>query len=78
MGEQRSLHADPDSRCDPRPEVVGPGNVGAGLVELDSLVHHVETWVTQRETWIRVRSQRLLWRVDQGRIQRRLVDGRPG
>lgn len=44
----------------------------------DNQVHHVETWATQREAWIRVRSQWLLWRVDQVRNQRRLVDGRPG
>jgi ketosteroid isomerase-like protein len=44
----------------------------------DQQVHHVETWATQREAWIRVRSQWLLWRVDQVRNQRRLVDGRPG
>jgi len=44
----------------------------------DDQVHHVETWATQRESWIRVRSQWLLWRVDRVRDQRRLVDGRPG
>jgi ketosteroid isomerase-like protein len=44
----------------------------------DNAVHHVETWVTQRETWIRARGSWLLWRVDQLRNQRRLVDGRPG
>lgn len=44
----------------------------------DNQVHHVETWATQRETWIRVGSQWLLWRVDQVRNQRRLVDGKPG
>ena len=43
----------------------------------DNQVHHVETWATQREAWIRVRSQWFLWRVDQVRNQRRLVDGRP-
>lgn len=43
----------------------------------DNDVHHVETWVTQRETWVRTRGQWLLWRVDQLRNQRRLVDGRP-
>ena len=43
----------------------------------DNLVHHVETWVTQRETWIRSGSRWLLWRVDQLRDQRRLVDGEP-
>jgi ketosteroid isomerase-like protein len=44
----------------------------------DNAVHHVETWVTQRETWIRARDTWLLWRVDQLRNQRRLVDGKPG
>jgi ketosteroid isomerase-like protein len=44
----------------------------------DNALHHVETWVTQRETWIRARGTWLLWRVDQLRNQRRLVDGRPG
>ena len=44
----------------------------------DNLVHHVETWAIQREAWIRVGSRWLLWRVDQVRNQRRLVDGRPG
>jgi ketosteroid isomerase-like protein len=44
----------------------------------DNSVHHVETWVTQRETWIRARETWLLWRVDQLRDQRRLVDGKPG
>jgi hypothetical protein len=43
----------------------------------DNLVHHVETWVTQRETWIRSGSRWLMWRVDQLRNQRRLVDGKP-
>ena len=44
----------------------------------DNQVHHVETWATQREAWIRVGPRWLLWRVDQVRNQRRLVDGRPG
>jgi ketosteroid isomerase-like protein len=44
----------------------------------DNAVHHVETWVTQRETWIRTNGKWLLWRVDQLRDQRRLVDGQPG
>lgn len=44
----------------------------------DNQVHHVETWATQRETWIRVGPRWLLWRVDQVRNRRRLVDGRPG
>lgn len=41
----------------------------------DNQVHHVETWVTQRETWIKSKSSWLMWRVDQLRNQRRLVDG---
>lgn len=44
----------------------------------DNQVHHVQTWVTQRETWLRQRNRWLLWRVDQVRNQRRLVDGKPG
>jgi hypothetical protein len=44
----------------------------------DNQVHHVQTWVTQRETWVRYGSRWLMWRVDQLRNQRRLVDGRPG
>ena len=44
----------------------------------DNQVHHVETWATQRETWIRQGGTWLLWRVDQVRNQRRLVDGKPG
>jgi ketosteroid isomerase-like protein len=44
----------------------------------DNQVHHVQTWVTQRETWVRHGSRWLMWRVDQLRNQRRLIDGRPG
>jgi ketosteroid isomerase-like protein len=44
----------------------------------DNAVHHVQTWVTQREAWIRTGGKWLMWRVDQLRNQRRLVDGRPG
>jgi hypothetical protein len=44
----------------------------------DNAVHHVQTWVTQRETWLRRNGRWLLWRVDQLRNQRRLIDGRPG
>jgi ketosteroid isomerase-like protein len=44
----------------------------------DNAVHHVETWVTQRETWIRTGGKWLMWRVDQLRNQRRMIDGRPG
>jgi hypothetical protein len=44
----------------------------------DNQVHHVQTWVTQRETWIRSGGKWLMWRVDELRNQRRLVDGRPG
>jgi hypothetical protein len=43
----------------------------------DNLVHHVETWVTQREIWIQDRGRWLMWRVDSLRNQRRLVDGKP-
>ena len=41
-------------------------------------VHHVQTWVTQRETWLYQSGRWLLWRVDQLRNQRRLIDGKPG
>jgi ketosteroid isomerase-like protein len=44
----------------------------------DGLVHHVETWVTQRETWRRTPDGWKLHRVDSVRDQRRLVDGQPG
>jgi len=44
----------------------------------DQQVHHVQTWVTQREIWIRSGRSWLMWRVDQLRNQRRLVDGNPG
>lgn len=44
----------------------------------DNAVHHVQTWVTQREIWIRRRGEWLMWRVDQLRNQRRVIDGRPG
>jgi ketosteroid isomerase-like protein len=44
----------------------------------DNQIHHVQTWVTQRETWVRHGDRWLLWRVDQLHNQRRLVDGRPG
>ncbi len=44
----------------------------------DNQVHHVQTWVTQRETWLCEGNRWLLWRVDQLRNQRRLVDGKPG
>jgi ketosteroid isomerase-like protein len=43
----------------------------------DNQVHHIETWATQREAWVRTRGKWLLWRVDQVRNQRRLVDGAP-
>lgn len=42
----------------------------------DNAVHHVETWATQREIWVWTGSRWLLWRVDQVRDQRRLVDGK--
>lgn len=44
----------------------------------DNQMHHVQTWVTQRETWLRQSNRWLLWRVDQVRNQRRLVDRKPG
>jgi ketosteroid isomerase-like protein len=44
----------------------------------DNQVHHVQTWVTQRETWVRHAGSWLMWRVDQLRNQRRLVDGKGG
>ena len=43
----------------------------------DNEVHHVETWATQREAWVRIGGKWFLWRVDQVRNQRRLVDGKP-
>ena len=43
----------------------------------DNRVHHVQTWVTQRETWLYQGGRWLMWRVDQLRNQRRLVDGKP-
>jgi ketosteroid isomerase-like protein len=43
----------------------------------DGLVHHVETWATQRETWRRTPDGWKLYRVDSVRDQRRLVDGQP-
>jgi ketosteroid isomerase-like protein len=43
----------------------------------DGLVHHVETWATQRETWRRTPGGWKLYRVDSVRDQRRLVDGQP-
>ena len=42
----------------------------------DNLVHHVESWATQREIWVWNGSRWLMWRVDQVRNQRRLVDGK--
>ena len=44
----------------------------------DGRVHHVETWVTQRETWRRTSGGWKLYRVDSIRDQRRLIDGQPG
>lgn len=43
----------------------------------DNQVHHVQTWVTQRETWLREENRWLLWRVDRVGNQRRLVDEKP-
>jgi ketosteroid isomerase-like protein len=42
----------------------------------DGKVHHVESWVTQRETWRRTRDGWKLFRVDNLRDLRRLIDGR--
>ena len=42
----------------------------------DGKVHHVESWVTQRETWRRTPGGWKLYRVDNLRDLRRLVDGR--
>jgi ketosteroid isomerase-like protein len=44
----------------------------------DGKVHHVETWVTQREIWLRTPTGWKLRRVDGIRDQRRLVDGKEG
>jgi hypothetical protein len=44
----------------------------------DGRVHHLETWVTQRETWLRTLDGWKLHRVDGIRDQRRLIDGQPG
>ncbi|HVE36216.1 MAG TPA: nuclear transport factor 2 family protein [Gemmatimonadaceae bacterium] len=44
----------------------------------DGQLHHVETWVTQRETWRKTPDGWKLYRVDSLRDQRRLVDGKPG
>ena len=44
----------------------------------DNQVHHVQTWVQQREIWVRTSGKWLMWRVDQVRNQRRLIDGQPG
>jgi hypothetical protein len=43
----------------------------------DNQYHHVQTWVTQRESWLRKTDGWRMWRVDQLRDQRRLVDGKP-
>jgi ketosteroid isomerase-like protein len=44
----------------------------------DNQIHHVETWVTQRESWIKGPRGWKLYRVDNLRDQRRLIDGQPG
>jgi len=44
----------------------------------DQRVHHVETWVAQRETWLCDGGEWKLHYVDQVRDQRRLVDSAPG
>jgi len=45
---------------------------------LDGKVHHVETWATQRETWIKTSEGWKMYRVDSIHDQRRLIDGQPG
>jgi ketosteroid isomerase-like protein len=42
----------------------------------DGKLHHVETWATQREIWIRTPAGWKLRRVDSVSDQRRLVDGK--
>lgn len=42
----------------------------------DGKVHHVESWVTQRETWRRTPEGWKLYRVDNLRDLRSLIDGR--
>lgn len=44
----------------------------------DGMVHHLETWVTQRETWRRTPGGWKMHRVDSIRDQRRLIDGQLG
>lgn len=44
----------------------------------DGKVHHVETWATQREVWKQTPDGWRLYRVDNVRDQKRLVDGQPG
>lgn len=44
----------------------------------DDKVHHVETWVTQRERWRLTPDGWKLAKVDDVRDQKRLVDGKPG
>ena len=43
----------------------------------DGKEHHVQTWVTQRETWRRTADGWKLRVVDQVHDQRRLIDGQP-
>lgn len=43
----------------------------------DGRVHHVETWATQNETWRKTPDGWKLYRVDEVRDLRRLVDGQP-
>lgn len=44
----------------------------------DGKVHHIETWATQDETWRRTPDGWKLYRVENVRDQRRLIDGQPG
>jgi ketosteroid isomerase-like protein len=45
---------------------------------MDGQVHHLETWVTQRESWLKTPQGWKLHRVDGIHDQRRLIDGQPG
>jgi hypothetical protein len=46
-------------------------------VDANGQVHHVQTWVTQRETWRKTAQGWKLRLVDQVHDQRRLIDGQP-
>ena len=65
-------------------QVTGDTAVAVVRQHLDRMAHrpegvrHLETWVTQRETWLRTTRGWKLYRVDNIRDQRRLIDGEPG